>query len=536
MRIKANRTRDKAVPPAPQQQRRRSKRRSSGGTRNLQARYAQSRATGRSKIDPAQWLAFIAIALISVTLIVMIWTLTTRAIGEQAIELRARTDQQVGSVAFVLAREIQDELQLVDQSLAIIQDAWTQDPDAVDLGAWRKQSLALTDVANDIFIANDHGVIVQGTLPQSIGQGFGSAYVTYPNGSLETFDPDRTINTNGKLPDANGVKARQFLTYILRPLARPEGWMIGASYRSEGITKLLAGARLGQTGIIALIALRRGGLQAIAGPSAQSANMDIASSELIEQMRKNDAGIWAGVSPIDDVSRIFAYQHIPNRDMSVLVGISRDEANEALAGLAATARGLAALGSLVVLTIAAILVWTIATARAARQRRRNQERSEIDLNNTRQELAMARARALLSEAEAGALIGSATDGVARLDAAHKLRLWNERFGERAGVVLGEEAVGNPVEGLFRGQAAAGLFGDAADADSTIATRLTLLRTEAGSAEALTQTGPNGELLRLTVRGVSDGGHLLVLTRADNSGLGVLEDAGDPAAAQDATDW
>jgi PAS domain-containing protein len=149
---------------------------------------------------------------------------------------------------------------------------------------------------------------------------------------------------------------------------------------------------------------------------------------------------------------------------------------------------------------------------------------------------MARARALLSEAEAGALIGSATDGVARLDAAHKLRLWNERFGERAGVVLGEEAVGRPVDELFRGQAAAGLFGDAADADSAIATRLTLLHTEAGSAEPPTQTGPGGELLRLSVRGISDGGHLLVLTRADNSGPAVLPETGDAAAAQETTEW
>ena len=533
MPVKANRSRDTAIRPAPQQQFRRSKPRSSGETPHPQTQYVGSGSASQAKIDPVQWLAFIAIGLISVTMILLIWTLTTRSINEQASELRAPTDQQVKSVAFVLAQEIQNELQLVDQSLAIIQAAWDQDPGAVDLGAWRKRSLALTEVANDIFIANDHGVIVQGTLPQSVGQGFGSAYVTYPNGSLETFDPDGTANPSAKLPGADGVQARQFLTYILRPLARPPGWMIGASYRSQAITKLLSGARLGPGGNIALVALKRGGLQAIAGPSAQSAHMDIASSELIEQMRKNDAGIWAGVSPIDNIAGIFAFQRIANRDMSVLVGVSRDAANEPLAGLAATARWVAVLGSLVVLTIAGILLWTIATARAARRRRRAQERSAIDLTNARQELAVARVRALLSEPEAGALIGSATDGVARLDATLRLRSWNERFAERAGVAFG---VDTPVEDVFRRQAAAGLLGDAAEAESAIATRLTLLPSATGSAEPLTQTGPDGEPLRLVVRGVCDGGHLLLLARVNTSGLGALPDAGRAETTQETTEW
>ncbi len=488
------------------------------------------RGSGPAKIDPVQWLAFTAIALISLTLITLIWTLTGRAITEQAAELRNRTDQQVKSVSFVLAAEIHDELQLVDQSLAIIQDAWAKDAGAVDLGAWRKQSLALTEVADDIFIANEHGIIVQGTLPQSIGQGFGSAYVTYPNGSLETFDPDGTSNPIGKLPGANGVQARQFLTYILRPLARPDGWMIGASYRSAGITKLLAGARLGQTGIIALVALKRGGLQAIAGPSAQTANMDLAASELIGQMRKNEAGIWAGIAPIDAIPRIYAYQHIADRDMSVLVGVSRDAANEPLASLAATGRGVAALGSLVVLTIAGSLVWTIATGRAARQRQRARERSEMDLTNARQELMVAKAQSLLSEAEVGALIGSATDGVARLDAGSHLRLWNERFAECAGVALDS---GASAEELFRRQAAAGLLGDPAEPEPAIAVRLTLLHDSLAPAEPPLQNGPDGEALRLIVRGVSGGGHLLMLARAGNA---APEPNGDTEAPQEIAEW
>ncbi len=243
----------------------------------------------------------------------MIWTLTSRAISDQAAErLRPQTDQQVTSVAFVLAREVQNELErLVDQTLAIIQDAWNKNSDSVDLGGWRKQLLALTGVADDIFVANERGVIVQGTLPRSIGMGFGSAYVTYPNGSLEMFDPDGTKNPDGKIPGADRIEARQFLMERGPPArrARAAGAVGASSSLRRASPNCWPAPIWGQNGVVGLADTKRGALQAIVGSSAQFANMDLNSdSELIEQMRKNDSGIWAGVSPIDHGSRrIIAY-------------------------------------------------------------------------------------------------------------------------------------------------------------------------------------------------------------------------------------
>jgi PAS domain-containing protein len=500
---------------------------------------SQQYTHGRTAIDQMQWLAFVAIGLISLTLIVLIWTLTARSIDEQTVEIRGRTDQQVRSLAFVLAREIQDELQLIDQSLAIIQENWNNDADTVDLAGWRKRLLALTGVANDIFIANERGIIIQGTLPQSVGQGFGSAYVTYPNGSLETFDADGTKNPNGRMPGAEGIEARQFLTYVIRPLARPRGWIIGASYRSEGITKLFSGAELGRDGVVGMVALKRGGLQAIVGPSAHFANLELGQSELIEQMRKNDAGVWAGVSPIDNVPRIIAYQRVPGRDLEVMVGVSVDSAIQPLAALAAMGRGVAAIATLVVLTIASIVVWTIATTRAVKHRERIHERSEINLTNARQDVAVARARALLTEQEVGTLLSSPIDGVARLDADQRLWQWNPRFAEFSGVELDASATGMAVEGLLRLQAAAGVFGEEAEAEQAVATRLTIVHTLGGSVDPPVQMGPAGELLTMYVRGVVDGGHLILLTGPDNARFATppaLPAEAEPETAEETTEW
>jgi PAS domain-containing protein len=502
----------------------------------------QARSGGGMKIEPIQWFAFIAIGLTAMALIVLIWTLTSRAITDEAAEVRARTDQQVTSVAFVLAREVQNELHLVDQSLSIVQDAWKKDSDSVDLGGWRKQLMALTDVADDIFIANERGVIVQGTLPQSIGMGFGSAYVTYPNGSLEMFDPDGMKNPDGKIPGADRVESRQFLMYVVRPLSRPRGWWVGASYRSEGITKLFAGAKLGENGVVGLADTKRGALQAIVGASAQFGNMDLSQSELIEQMRKNEAGVWAGVSSIDGIPRIIAYQRIAGRQMSVMVGVAVDTAIQPLAGLAAMARGLATVGSAIVLTIASIVIWTIATTSATRQRKRNHERTELNLMNARQELAVVRARAMLTEPEVGTLLSSHTDGVARLDGEQRLRLWNQRFADLAGVPLDPSAIGTPVETLLRRQANAGLFGDVAEAEQDLSTRLTILHTAGQSVVPPTQVGPNGEPVTMHVRGVSDGGHVIILAGPENVRYAALPPlAGEaaeaePETADETTEW
>jgi hypothetical protein len=376
-----------------------------GAARRRSGRHPNTGSGGAppaSRIQPIHWITFTAIGLISLALITLIWTLTARAVEDEETELRTRTDQQLRSVAFSLAIAVQSELRLVAQSLAIIQDEWKKGSESVDLAAWRKQLLSLTEVADDIFIANDQRIIVQGTLPRSVGQGFGSAYVMYPNGSLETFEADGTNNPDGRTPGADKIQARQFLMYVLRPLADPKGWLVGASYRSEEITKLFAGAKLGENGVVGLADTKRGALQAIVGPLAQSAEMDISSSELVGQMRKHEAGVWAGTSPMDNVGRIIAFQRLPDRDMSVIVGIATDTAMQPLSGLSLLARELAILGSLIVVILAGIVVWTIVTVQGATVRRRIRERTERDLINARHELELARSSILPPEPAAEA--------------------------------------------------------------------------------------------------------------------------------------
>jgi PAS domain-containing protein len=319
--------------------------------------------------------------------------------------------------------------------------------------------------------------------------------------------------------------------YVVRPLDRPRGWFVGASYRSDGISKLFASARLGDNGLVGLADLKRGALQAVVGQIARFANMDLGNSALIELMRKSDAGVWDGTSPMDRIPRLVAYQRVQGREMSVVAGIATDTAMQPLAKLAAASWELAALASIVVLAIAAILVWAIATSQATRQRKRTLERTEQKLMNVRRDLELAQARTRLTEPEAGVLLSSDSDGVARLDAGQCLRTWNRRFGELAGVEQAESMVGLPAEALFRRQADAGVFGDAADPEQAVALRLTVLHASGESVAPPVQFGPNGERIALLVRSVTDGGNLMILIAPEHQRLSELS----PPAVADAAE-
>ena len=132
MRIKPSRTRRERITPAPLPQRR--KRRNQPGARGRKIEPAPAKPDPDAVIDTIQWIAFAGIALAAVAMIALIWILIAGTVGDKTTQLRGRADQHVKSLAAVLAREIGDELAIVDQSLKIVQDAWARDSGAGNAG------------------------------------------------------------------------------------------------------------------------------------------------------------------------------------------------------------------------------------------------------------------------------------------------------------------------------------------------------------------------------------------------------------------
>ncbi len=427
--------------------------------------------------------------------------------------------------------QVRQELSAVDQSLAILQAAWKNDPGGFDLKSWQSRIPALTRVSDDIFIANDKRVIVQDILPQAVGQGVGAAYLSRGNGTLESIvgqyqsgnQPDLVLGAQAE----NGV-VRQYFMYMIRPLGKPAGWLIGASYRSAALAKVFAEGSLGNHGVAALIDTRHGGVQAVAGPAALRPKLNVADTGMYRSMlgNKAEAGTWIGPTGMDGEVRIHAYRRIPGRDLLVLAGV--DEADW-MAPARAWARGvqaLAAVGSALVAGIGVLVFWVLWKLDSNRRRRRALEQAAIQLNSAHSVLEAAQLAAQSGMAQVRAVMEASSDGIALFDAEWRLASWNAPFAAKCGLETDLLRGGLAVDELLRHQGQAGLLGKFRDVETEIARRLVALRTGIELA-VFHQAAPDGRAL--TVRGCSmpDGAMMLVVTAAPTAERPRLDVAAGP---------
>jgi PAS domain-containing protein len=410
--------------------------------------------------------------------------------------------------AAVIAETMRHELLVIDQSLKVLQTAWKADSDAVDLTKWKEDMPALTSVTDDLFISDDKHIIRQDILPKAIGQSIGAAYVTFPHGSLETYQSDGTTDREALLLQGDlgaPIDARMFMMYIVRPLDHPKGWLIGASFRSAELPQLFAKAGLGYNPIVALVELRHGTTQAIIGPAARRPRVDMSASPLYALMSRSADGTWEGDTSIDGVNRVHAFSRIKGRDMAVLVGASTREVMVPSDNLAAGAYALATLGSVLVAAFGALVLWELYTLRGHKRRQRILERNRQELDRLRVDDATANARSLVNAARLQVVLKSIQDGIALFNSSQQLVQWNHPFLRGIGIELRADML---LDAMLRAQIAAGLFGELTGVEAEVARRLTVLRS--GAQDGLVQAGPDGESLVLRGLPVEEGGFMLLL--------------------------
>ena len=470
----------------------------------------------RGAVRTTEVAAAVGVTLVAITLIVLIWVVSMRNINEQTAEVRDRAERMVTAQAVTLAEEIRLELAVIDQSLTILQEAWSKDSEHFDLLDWQKRVPALTGVAKDIFIADEKRVIRQDIMPQAIGQGIGGPYLNFQNGTLEVLGAEGNLTRAGQLIIANSggvVETRRYLMYIVRPLATPTNWLIGASYRTEELTKLYSQVSIGINGVVALMDSQRGTLQAIAGPAARRPQVDLSKSDMLTAFKTKASGYWTGPTAMDGVQRIHGFAKVTGRDMYVTVAIVQAEAMAAADTVGAGVWWVAFSGSVLVVAIAGLILWEIFNQRANRRRLRNYTRMQFDMESLQNEVLSIRIRSAVASSQVTALLRVAAEALALLDADLNLIAWNEHFAADVGVPSDTLRVGLPIDELIRCQAQAGLIGslDSADSEAVeaeIAARVAILRTEPENA-TLPQLRPDGHRIAISAAVVPDGGGLIL---------------------------
>jgi PAS domain-containing protein len=478
---------------------------------------------GATEIGGAMFAFVIAAALI-----VLVWVVTGRSIQDQRDQVRDLVQRNLLGQAAVMAKSVSQELLLIDQSLMILQQSWNMDSGLFDLNKWKTQVPALMSVTDDLFIADEKRIIRQDILPQAIGQGIASAYVSWPHGSLERLGEaapkiGAPLGSEQTQPAAD---ARRFIMYIVRPLDRPPGWLVGASFKTDTLAKLYSPTWFGANALAGIVDLQNGGLQTIIGPAARRPQTSLARSALYAAMSRTDNAVWTGESPIDGLTRMHAFYRVPSRDMSIVVAAVEAEAMAPADVFATGARGVAFAASLTLLAIAGIIAWTFYRYRLNRRRESVRLREATELERLRQDEGRLTDRAQLQSARLRALVENGSDGIAMIDAELRLLRWNRRFEQGIGVPLEENMA---LDAILRLQASLGLFDPPRadipkDIEVEISRRVQALH--AGEV-SLPQVAGHGDRF---LRGVPipEGGLILLLTGVET--LPRLQDAAPETAA------
>jgi PAS domain-containing protein len=462
-------------------------------------------------------LASAGIAIAAVALIALIWITVARSGENYRSILQARIEATVSGQAQILATEVRREMLNVAQSLNILKRAYQADPDHFDMQAWQAQMPALTDVSGEIFVVDNELVIEQDTNKASVGLGVGANISDLSNNVTE-----RVTRTDDLIvgPAINRVKERQHVALMFVPLEKPGGWYVGATYKTDSLSRLYSEASLGLQGMVALINMRMGQIEIISGPAATNPNSDIAGSAMYEALKTKPNGAWVGPSAPDGVERINGFHQVPGRELAVVVAVNRHEALEQAETWVGWARGLAWAGTLVVLLAAALLLYGVWTYRTTHRLRQTIDRERVVLGNTQSELSEARSRLETRSGQLQALFAGVEEGTLVLDAQLRVTEWNPRFPALFGSAPEDLQAGQPLDELLRIQAKEGAFGPLDDVEAEIGRRMAQLR--AAADDRVLYVGGGGRAMTVAGRSLADGGLILVIREARAAELASAE--------------
>jgi signal transduction histidine kinase/ActR/RegA family two-component response regulator len=460
-----------------------------------------------------------AILLPAFGLVAITWFGTLSAIHAQREEATARIVAQVTNQANSFQQEIHQQILDLDQTLRILVGAWEADPAKFDLSAWRDRAVALSDFGHDLLLADNHGVIVQATMPQAVGTNVSDR--DYFVDALEHAE----IRNHAYLGAATTDRIlHQWHMNVARGLRNADGsfgGVIVADWRVSAIDDLFRAANLGSHPLMELVGLDDGRLRAVAGPAtgapdarasdagtpdAATPDESIAGSQMFAMLRASTDGVWIGRSSLGGVLRLHVFRRIAGPPLAVVVGVDLDEALAPSYAWESQARLFAGCISALILSMGGMLLTGAAQWRQ-RQASLAYDRSMIAAANSQLEVAKAHADAKTAQLEA--TLDGMSDGVAMMDRRFLLAEWNRQFPEIAGVPPQLLRVGLPMEDILRAQVKSGQFGPV-DMETEVARRMALLR-EGGLPGSIERTRPDGRTIELRRNPLPDGGFVTLYT-------------------------
>ena len=114
-------------------------------------------------------LGLLGIVAGTLTLIALTWIGTLTATRNERTDAEARVRADVANQAQIFEEQLQRKLLEVDQTLRILGRTWETDPESFDLATARRQFVVLNDISSQVFIVDEHGIVLHDTVPATVG-------------------------------------------------------------------------------------------------------------------------------------------------------------------------------------------------------------------------------------------------------------------------------------------------------------------------------------------------------------------------------
>lgn len=270
-------------------------------------------------------IAYALILGLTLVLIAVLWAGIAFKIDAE----RTQAEQSIKRDTLNLARAFEAHaartISGADQSLRFLQHQYERNGRQIDIGAFVRDGLIISNLFNQLGVIDEHGTYILSNLPN---------HTPIDLSDREHFRVHRE-RAGDQLWVSKPVLGRasgKWSIQLTRRIARPDGGFGGVAVISIDpfyFTSLYNDVAIGRDGIITVVGfdgIVRARRSSSEDDLSASIGRDISASPLFGQLAQHDQGHYVSASQIDGVERIFSFRKVEGLPLAVVVGVGHDEA------------------------------------------------------------------------------------------------------------------------------------------------------------------------------------------------------------------
>jgi signal transduction histidine kinase len=321
-------------------------------------------------------LAYLLILVLTLTLVAALWAGVVIKVGSEKTQAVQDLQRDTLNLARAFEAHATRTITGADQSLRFLQHQYERNGRQIDIRAFVRDGLIISNIFNQLGIIDEHGTYILSNLPNH-------SQIDLSDREHFRVHRDRASNELWVSKPVLGRASGKWSIQMTRRITRPDGSFGGVAVISIDpfyFTSLYNDVDIGHDGIITVVGFD-GIVRARRASDEEDLNAnigrDISGSPLFDLLARQSEGHYIANSRIDGIERIFSFRKVPGLPLAVVVGVGREESMAAYAQRRNEYFLFAGLMSLVILVFGLLSASLLQSQRAISARLRiSQSRAE----------------------------------------------------------------------------------------------------------------------------------------------------------------